>query len=216
MLTFDEIVNRTKRMETKPYELIGSLIPKGKITLLHGRSGSGKTYSLLSFLNKHDIEPIYLDFDDNDMYKDTFKMIHLDGKLFVGSMRDKVFAKSVKREFRDRVIIIDTYTNCNLALSAVGSEARTEDIAKMFEGINCTVIVIAHTDYYSGKKAEPDTDKVFANHVACRLHLHKEDSLDKRNKSVKTIIYLEIEKLRGVSKNIVPNWMREEELNVDY
>jgi len=97
---------------------------------------------------------------------------------------------------RGRIIIIDTYAKCNLYLDEKLTEYKTPDIADVLEANGNTVVVIAHTEYFSGKEAEPDVDKVFANHVACKLHLHRDISFDKRSKSSKEYIYLTNRKIK--------------------
>lgn len=67
-----------------------------------------------------------------------------------------------------------------------------------------TVIVIAHTIYYSGKGVVPEVDFQWSNHLGCRLHLHK-DIL-----KTKTNCYLEVEKLRGYKgDDVIEHWMRD-------
>lgn len=47
------------------YEYITPLIAKGKKHILYGEAGSGKTVSIIKHLNRHNIKPNVLDFDDN-------------------------------------------------------------------------------------------------------------------------------------------------------
>jgi len=173
---------------------IGGLIPIHKTTLLHGRSGSGKTLSIIKFLIEHNQKIMLMDFDTNDEYNDM-DMVHVDGYKMVQAIKSKEIKPTA---FKGYVVIIDTYTKCDAALK----DMSVEDLAKGLNKGGATVVVIAHTDYFSGKPAEPQTDKVFANHCACRLHLHNDVKL------TKTTVYLEIEKLRGKSSQLIMNWMR--------
>jgi len=54
-------------------------------------------------------------------------------------------------------------------------------VQEFVDSLDATVIVIAHTVYYSGKPAEASVPFEFANHVACRLHLHNDVKLTKVN-----------------------------------
>ncbi len=178
-------------------EKIGDLIPVGKVTLLHGRSGCGKTLSILKYMISHDVKPIFIDFDSNDEYN-SMNIVHVDGYRLIDVMKE---SKSVLNEFKNQTIVIDTYIKANQTLL----DNDIGDIHSLIDALTdrgSTVIVIAHTSYYSGKPAEPDVDVVFANHVACRLHLHNEV------KQTKTSIWLEIEKLRGTDSRNIVDWMR--------
>ena len=50
--------------EIKAPKRLTDIIPSGK-TLFFGTSGIGKTYSLIKHLNRHNIKPLLLDFDNN-------------------------------------------------------------------------------------------------------------------------------------------------------
>jgi len=199
------------------YELLGNLIPKGKITLLHGASGSGKTYSLLKFLNSNYIEPYFIDFDDNTIYKDKFKFIHIDGYKLVNHLFNKESINDLSNILRNKVVVIDTYALANNAIRAKKEEYNidinygVDNLCKTLQSFEVTVIILAHTKYYAGKQQEPDCSFVFANHVACRLHLVNIEKIDSRtkDKQIKRTSYLEIEKLRGYDgERIIKDWMR--------
>ncbi len=183
-------------------EKIGDLIPKNKITLLHGRSGSGKTMSILKYLISHGIEPIFIDFDSNDEY-DEMEIVHIDGYEFMEHMVDKDKNKRMLQELKNECIVIDTYALLQSYLDDKKPEAQISKLLNIFTKHDITSIIVAHTIYYSGKPAEPDVPFIFANHVACRLHLHNEV------KKTKTEVYLEVEKLRGMDSKIIQNWMRD-------
>ncbi len=179
-------------------EKIGYLIPVGKTTLLHGRSGCGKTLSIIKYLIEHNEKPYFIDFDSNDEYTDM-DIIHIDGYKLVDELAKN---KNMINELSKKTIIIDTYVKADQTL--IGKDIG--DIHSFVDALTdrgSTVIVIAHTSYFSGKPAEPDVETVFANHVACRLHLHNEV------KMTKTSIYLEVEKLRGTDSKMLKNWMRD-------
>ena len=179
-------------------KLIGDLIPEGKTTLIHGRSGSGKTLSIIKYMIQHGVKPLFIDFDYNDEY-DDMNMVHIDGFKLVEEIAKG--NEDIFKLLQSQVVIVDTYRKASMALE----EKELYDVVTLCDKINSlgsTVVVVSHTSYYSGKPAEPDCDITFANHVACRLHLHNEV------KKTKTDINLEVEKLRGMSSKMIPNWMR--------
>ena len=184
----------------KPVKKIGGLIPVGKTTLLHGRSGCGKTYSILRFLIENDIEPVFIDFDYNDEY-DDMNILHIDGHKLGTSIKEGTTAvKAVAKALKGKTVVIDTYAKAKEYLSV-------ENLCSIFDENGITTIVIAHTTYYSGKPPEPGCDEVFANHVGCRL------LLEHTVKKTKCETHLYIEKLRGYTgSEIIRDWMRDEEI----
>ena len=183
----------------KTLEKIGDLIPKGKVTLIHGRSGCGKTLSIIKYMENQNVEPYFIDFDSNDEY-DDMKLTHIDGYKLIDKMK---YDNSVIDAFKNQVVIVDTYAKAEQIMNSSNDIGDIHSFIDALIDRGNTVIAIAHTAYYSGKPAEPMVDAMFANHVACRLHLHNEV------KQTKTSIYLEIEKLRGTDSKIIKNWMRE-------
>ena len=179
-----------------PMELIGGLIPKGKTTLLHGRSGGGKTWSILKFFMTYSEDVMFVDFDWNYEIPEDDKITHIDGYKLIANGYENIPISI----FSDEIVVIDTYA---MATSALGGESELHSFIDKLNDNGATVVVIAHTAYFSGKPKEPLCDAVFANHVACRLHLENEV------KKTKTNISLEIEKLRGVGSMLIENWMRE-------
>lgn len=64
----------------KEAQSLTDVIPKG-ITILYGRSGAGKTYSLIKHLTSNGITPCLIDFDNNP--KLDFEYSQIGGKFFV-------------------------------------------------------------------------------------------------------------------------------------
>ena len=193
----DKMLNDYLYKEDSPVELIGGLIPKHKTTLLHGRSGCGKTLGIIKFLNEQKEDIYFIDFDDNSIYSNLVAL-HIDGHKLIEGIKENGY-KAVK-ELKNKTIIMDTYALLQLALSGEDTIEFIQNIESLF---NPTLIIIAHTTMFAGKANVPDVDNIFANHVACRLQLFK-NVLAKR-----VDIYLEVEKLRGykgLSK--IDNWMR--------
>lgn len=189
----------------KAVDMIGDLIPTGETTLLYGESGCGKTTSVLKYLTKHDVVPVFLDFFDiNDGIGDIVgEMVHVDGFKFWDNFVE-LYSPSTKdelvKQLSNKVFVIDTYAMANNYISVTTENSQNiQSLCSFLTGANSTVVVIAH----SRTDGKPDVDTVWANHLGCKLHLRK-DIL-----KTKTNVYLEVEKLRGYKgKDIVPDWMR--------
>ena len=89
----------------QPMEKIGNLIPKFKTTLIHGRSGCGKTVSVLKYLKHYDVKPMFIDFDMNDELNSSKSLIHIDGYKLI----NELINNDVYSLFTNKVVIIDTY-----------------------------------------------------------------------------------------------------------
>ena len=189
-------------------ETIGELVPVNKVTLIHGRSGCGKTMSILKYLNTHNIEPVLIDFDTNDGIDEHVKLNHIDGfkfwDLFLNQYLNNDLREELIKQLSDKVFVIYTYAMANNYISvSSGKKYDVHSLCTFLLEAGSTVIVTAHTVYYSGKDAQPDVDNVWSNHIGCKLHLHK-DIL-----KTKTNYYLEVEKLRGYTgSDVINDWMR--------
>ena len=79
-------------------EPLTDVIPKG-VTIVYGASGSGKTYSVIKNLNRYNIEPLLIDFDNNTKL-DNLSFALVDGKYFVNGFR-----QSVKKVVKNSLLI---------------------------------------------------------------------------------------------------------------
>jgi len=197
------LLDKSKYIKGLSMKTIGDLIPLNRTTLIYGRSGCGKSVSILKYLNKHNEIPYFIDFDSNDNIESLASLNHIDGYLFWDNISTSN-KDEVKQELSDKVFIIDTYAMADNYIKAkTDNKYSVTDLCSMLTSFGSTVIVIAHAIYYSGKDAEPDVDTIWSNHIGCKLHLHK-DIL-----KTKTNIYLEVEKLRGYNgPDIINDWMR--------
>lgn len=57
-------------MSYTAYTRIGNILPKHKLILLTGLAGTGKSYSLLKFLNLHQVSPIVMNLDEDPTFKE--------------------------------------------------------------------------------------------------------------------------------------------------
>lgn len=205
-----------EKKEFPVIDIIGKVFPKGKIGLLYGESGIGKTTTAIKMLNSEGIEPILVDFDDNpspaDMKTnhipiDGFKLInhdHNEKKLDIPS---------------DAVIIVDTYAYSRVASVVKDKDGNTIDrfegfIAGLNKSGSNTIIIVAHNKEYATEKSIPDADAIWVNHLGFKLWLHEDkvekpqDNLTGRIKRLPAVV-LTIKKLRGYtgSRDIFIRWL---------
>ena len=173
--------------------MLASIFRQNKINLLYGESGAGKTISAIKALNAEGIEPILLDFDDNDSQKENQCLyIHVDGYK---TLANKHIVIPV-----NKVIIVDTW---HAFSSAGGTIEKLEQFSE-----NNTVILIDHNRDLSGKRDIPMMSEELVNHLGSKLWLERTYT-----KKDGTSFNLHIKKCRGY-RGITPilEWMREEEL----
>lgn len=171
--------------------MLGKVFREKEINLIYGESGSGKTVSSIKALNNEGIEPILLDFDNNDSPEENNCLyVHVDGIKYI-----KAESKNIPT---NKVVIIDTW---QMFLSNGGS---IKDIQKIIDNNN-TVIVVAHNKPIATKQDIPDIDHKFANHFGSKLWLER--------KILKSTVHynLHILKCRGYKgKPVISNWERKE------
>lgn len=204
-----------EQMETiEPVNRIGGLIPENKITLLHGLPGTGKTYSLIKFLNKHNIEPIYFNLDYTS----------------IGSLKTKMFDEEVLKEFllkkydslNGEVVIIDTYIRMEDVLDKAlegtvhqlpkkEKELRISNyLEKLQSHYNCTFIIIGHPEDYVGRSSVFKDNQTLVRNSYEALYLEKIIPT-KKGTTDKDISYiLHIQKGRSYTgQRLIENWMRD-------
>ena len=171
-------------------EMLTPYIEKNKITLIHGESGSGKTVFILEHLNSNAITPILLDFDDNEpeeIKEMSLECTLVDGELFMEDYPDNLSL------LENQVVIIDTWT---LFHKYIGDENTAYNMLKKWtEKYNITIIILAHTQPFSGKEDKPEVADHIYRHIKARLYI--------RRTTLKSSIeyHLLIEKLRGYKGN---------------
>ena len=145
--------------EYKKMELIGSLFEKGSVNLIYGESGVGKTITTMKLLNKQDIVPILIDYDNNrSPDENQCKYIHIDGYLM---NKDNKLNIPI-----DKVIVIDTY-------SRYMDSGNTHDFLNKLSEHGNTVIVVAHNKNIATKRDIPDVDEQWSNHLGSKIWMDR-------------------------------------------
>jgi predicted ATP-dependent serine protease len=213
MIKYPFIENKGANMETKemkiinlkPYNRIGGLIPENKLTLITGLPGTGKSYSLLKFLNQEKIKPIYFNLDE-DASLQTMDAI------FPVSEHLSDFLDSKITDLKGHTIVIDTYQRVVDLIAKKGNtkefqESFTKNLLEISKKEKCTIIIIGHPEDYVGK------DSIFKDNQSlvrnCHEHIHL-DVILPRGKTVTEVVYRTfIKKGRGFTgERIIENWMR--------
>lgn len=188
------------------YTFIDDVIPINEVTLLVGLPGSGKTYSLIKFLNANKIVPIHVNLDRSPT-----------GNLKALPYGEEVVTACLVTDeisgLKDRVIIFDHYSRVDEFLDWGEDKKGKDRLAKAFEDLahnhKCTVIVIAHPEDYVGKDGVFKDNKTLARNCAEYMYI---DSIQPRGKTGTTasIVHkLHIRKGRGSGGDrIIDNWMR--------
>lgn len=191
-----------KRLEVTSIERIGGLIPVGKLTLVTGLPGSGKSYSTIKFLNSHGIRPIYFNLDETEIGE-------LDTEMF-GSEDLMDLLNFNYTDLSDQVIILDTYTRVE-HISNLSKEELAERLEQLSIYYNATIILIAHPEEYVGKDGIFKDNITIARNCYEFLHLEKNisSSTSKGTTTKTSSFWLYINKGRGYSGDrIIENWMR--------
>jgi len=167
-------------------EFIGKVFRKGKLNCLYGKIGIGKTLSTIKALNKDNIVPILLDFDDHDSPKEMeCKFIHYYGWSFMGGYQQKDSEITIPKDY---VIVIDTWAMFKPYKGFIDVLLSNKN----------TVILLGHTLDLASKQDMCDIDSELINHSS-KLYL----SYDKGNKTRDSGYILEIMKLRGYKGDMV-------------
>ena len=189
----------------KQYIRIGNIIPLNTLTLLTGLPATGKSYTLLKFLNSQDIKPLYFNLDEDpallEFKSDMSADITLLYKVLAGEFSD----------VEGRVIVIDTYQRLQelfkTPATKEGQEAITAKLQEAIKEIGCTIIVIGHPADYVGKSSIfTDNPSLVRN---CHEHIHIDKILSTKKDSVPSYRTF-INKGRGAGgTRIIEAWMRD-------
>ena len=198
-------VSNMKIANLKPYIRIGGIIPKGKLTLVTGLAGTGKSFTILKFLNSQNIKPVYFNLDE-DSALTKLDAIFPDPDHLHDLLHDKI------TDLKGHVIVIDTYQRVVDLMATSGNdkvfqETFTKTLLDITKQHDCSIIVIGHPEDYVGK------DGIFKDNQSlvrnCHEHIHL-DLILPRGKTITNSVHRTfIKKGRGFSgKRIIDDWMR--------
>jgi KaiC/GvpD/RAD55 family RecA-like ATPase len=155
-----------KEMEVKMVERIGGIIPKGKLTLITGIPGTGKTFTTIKLLNQAGVVPIFINLDESPIEPLKAKMYGSD--LLLTILDENIHIEGIEPS---DVIIIDTYERME---SMLGSENEEEEIYKKLDAIvrryGVTLIIIGHTEHYASSRDTFSANKTLDRRCYERIH----------------------------------------------
>jgi len=185
---------------------IGNIIPLKELTLLTGLAGTGKSYSLIKFLNQHNITPLYFNLDEDATIKQELNVFQGDPN-WIKDILDLTVV-----DLKDEVVVIDTYQQLTSLLSSEGNTLKYQEwltaaLTKVARTCECAVIVIGHPEDYVGKDSIFKDNPSMVRNAYEHLHL---DSILPRGKTKSDIVYrMFIKKGRGIGgTTMIDNWMR--------
>ena len=192
-----------------PIPRIGDIIPIGKLTLLTALPGSGKSYSLLKFLNLNQVKPVMFNLDQDAALQqfDTYHFIEPD------LLREVLNGEAT--DLKDTVIVIDTYVRL---LDVLGVPENTKEIQiqiaqqleKLCSFYQCTIIIIGHPEDYVGRSSIFKDNQYLVRCAEEHIHI---DKILSTKKGTQPEYRMYINKGRGLGCKIFDDWMREPMLN---
>ncbi len=187
-------------------ERIGGIIPIGKITLLTGLPGTGKSYTTVKFLNHHLITPLYFNLDETSIDSLNAEMFGEDDLI------DLINPDNHFDDISDKVIIIDTYIRFEDIIGQLPKTKIVSMLESMIERYGFTIIIIGHPEDYVGKDSIFKDNPILIRHCYEHIHLEKKNH-SSTSKGITTIsetniTYIKKGRANGGSK-IIQDWMRE-------
>lgn len=195
------------KMKALEYSRIGNIIPIHKLTLLTGLAGTGKSFTLLKFLNRQGIRPFVFNLDDDP----TLLQFDVSGmsdnkELIRGFMQGEVI------DLDGEVIVIDTYSRLVACLGLKNTQEDqlwiTETLLSLCKEKRYTIIVVAHPADFATKSSVFNDNPSLARD--CAEHLHFDRILASGLKNNPPVYRFYIFKGRGIGgSQSMDNWMRD-------
>lgn len=186
---------------------IGNIIPRHKLTLVTGLPGTGKSFTLLKFLNCQGIKPFVFNLDD-DPTLIKFETLGMSNykPLVKGFMEGEV------TDLDGEVIVIDTYSRL---ISYLDLKNTLEDqlwitntLLSLCEKKNYTIIIIGHPADFVTKSSVFNDNPELAR--SCAEHLHFDRIMATGLKNNPPMYRFSIFKGRDIGgAQSIDNWMRD-------
>lgn len=193
-----------------PIPRIGNILPINRLTLLSGLPGTGKTYTLLKFLNLNQIKPVFFNLDEDAALQRTFSLYQFD-KTFLPDV-----VNGVATDLNGQVLVIDTYIRL---MDILGMPENTKEqqqhitnlLEQLAKNSQCSVIVIGHPEDYVGRSSIFKDNPYLVRNAEEHIHLDKVLST-KRGSQPNYTMY--VNKGRGIGGcTAIDDWLREPILN---
>ena len=188
------------------YTRIGNIIPKHSLTLVTGLPATGKSFTILKFLNQEQIKPFVFNLDEDPaLLQFPYLGMTSDRNLLKGFLNGEV------EDLDNEVIVIDTYSRmiAELGLENTKEEQRqiTDTLLNLCRDKGYTILIIGHPEDYIGRSS------VFKDNQSlvrdCHEHLHFDKILSTGRTLDKPLYRFSINKGRGIGgTQIIDNWMR--------
>ena len=196
-----------KQMNFTKYKRIGGVIPCGVITMFTGLPGTGKSFSLMKFLNQQGVKPFVFNLDEDP---------ELANFNFIGMTSDKeallAFIEGQAEGIDGEVIVIDTYARLSEYYGTGQNTLKDQlEITQKLENLcktkGYTIIVVGHPEDYVGKSSIFKDNQSLMRNSHEHLHIDKIQSTGRKQEPILYRFY--ISKGRGIGgASSIDNWMR--------
>lgn len=200
-------------MSYTAYTRIGNILPKHKLILVTGLAGTGKSYSLLKFLNLHQVSPIVMNLDEDPTFKEFDTVGMTSDKKFIRHFFEGDFT-----DMQDQVVVVDTYIRLLDYVNKLPSDLEFQQqfskvCLDLVEKYNCTLIIVGHTEAYVTKGTVAFRDNPFLARN-CHEHLHLDCFTPTGVKAANAHYRMTVMKGRGIGGvSMHENWLREPVMN---
>ena len=202
-----------KTMSYTSYTRIGNIIPKHKLILVTGLAGTGKSYSLLKFLNLNHVSPIVMNLDEDPTFLNFDTVGMTSDKSFIQHFFDGDFTDK-----QDQVVVVNTYIRLLDYVKKLPNDLEfqqqfAETCLQLVENYNCTLIIVGHVEAYVTKGTVAFRDNPFLARN-CHEHLHFDCFTPTGVKAADPHYRMTVMKGRGIGGVVMhENWLREPMLN---
>ena len=200
-------------MSYTAYTRIGNILPKHKLILVTGLAGTGKSYSLLKFLNLHNVSPIVMNLDEDPTFREFDTVGMTSDKKFIQHFFEGDFT-----DMQDQVVVLDTYIRLLDYVDKLPSDLEFQQqfskvCLDIVEKYNCTLIVVGHVEAYVTKGTVAFRDNPFLARN-CHEHLHLDCFTPTGVKAAAPHYRMTVMKGRGIGGvSMHENWLREPVMN---